>query len=178
MQVILAVGPRIQERRALRRAQPLVAVAGIPVRAKSTHVERHLRRPVRAIDQHGDAGRMTRLDNILQRQHQRAARGDVIDHGEPCAWRHRCCDVGDDCIGRGMREWHLGFHHAGAGAFTQVANRIAYCAIAMAQHHDFIIRSEMQRTQHRVATGRRVLDKRDVLAVGADEGGQPVCRMT
>ena len=52
------------------------------------------------------------------------------------ARRQRRCDIGDDRIGVRMRERHVGFHHARAGAFGDEADRVAHRAVAMAQHHD------------------------------------------
>ena len=125
-------GACVEKRRTFRRAQPFVAVAGVPVRAESAHVERHLRRSMRAVDQHRNARRVARRDDALQRQHQRAARGDVVDHGKLRAWRQRRCDVGDDRIGVGMRERHRGFHHACADPLAQVADGVAHRAVAVA----------------------------------------------
>jgi hypothetical protein len=124
---------------------------------------------VRAIDQHRNAGRVAHIDNPLQRQHQRAARGDVVHHNELRPWRQRRCDVGDDHIGVGMWERHVCFHDARTGAFTQVADSVAHRAVAVAEYHDLIVRRETEGTQHRIAAHCRILDKRDILAIGADE---------
>ena len=58
MQVGAAVGAGIEEPAALRRAQPLVTGADIPVGVERRQVERHLPRAVRAVDQHRHAGGM------------------------------------------------------------------------------------------------------------------------
>ena len=53
----LAVAPDVEERRALRRADPLVEVARVVRRAERVEVERHHPRRVRAVDERVDPAR-------------------------------------------------------------------------------------------------------------------------
>ena len=87
-EIVTGCSPACRSGAAHRNPQPLDAHSHLwqlptyqsaPQRAQ---VERHLARPVRAIHQHRHAGVMARRDDALQRQHQCAARGDVVDHRE------------------------------------------------------------------------------------------------
>jgi hypothetical protein len=85
MQLILTVCARMEESAALRSHQPFVAVADVPVGIQRGHVNRDLPGSVCAIDQHRHAGFVAGVKHACQRQYQRAAGGDVIQHREPCA---------------------------------------------------------------------------------------------
>jgi hypothetical protein len=63
--------------------------------------------------------------------------------------------------------------HAGTSAFGYETYYVPYRAVAVRQHQHLVARSQAERAQHGVATGRGVLDEGDVLAPGTDEGRQP-----
>src|SRR4029079_4352327 len=71
MQSGLAARMRVDEARALRRHQPFVAVADIPVDAKVTDVELHHAGRMRAIDQDRHAGGATSGDEVAEWKNQR-----------------------------------------------------------------------------------------------------------
>ena len=53
---------------------------------------------------------------------------------------------------------------------SDVARRVGDRAIAQRGHQDLVSGHERQRAQHRVGTGRRVVDEDQVLAARAEEG--------
>ena len=67
---VLVLGADVEEARALRRAQPLVAVAGVEVGAEPLEVERRLTRRVRAVDDDREPFRACAGDDRLDRQEQ------------------------------------------------------------------------------------------------------------
>ena len=75
----LVLRPRPEEAGALRRAEPLVAVAGVDVGAERLEVERQLAGRVRAVDDRERARRPRRRADLRHRQHERGRRGDVAD---------------------------------------------------------------------------------------------------
>ena len=176
IQPVLAFGGGPEERGTLRRAQPLVAVAGVPIGAGRRHIQINLPRRVRAIHQHRDIPRVAQGRNLGHRQHQSARRGDVIDHRQPRARRdrrrHRLQNRGGGRAGE--RNQRLG--HARTGPFGDEPDCVPHRAIAMRQHQDLVIRLQAQRPQHGVASGGRVVDEHHVIPARADEPRQPIRR--
>ena len=82
MQVGLAVRPRVQETPIPSARTATCGSCRRTSQRRGAHVERHLGRRVRAVDQHRNAGRVAHIDDALQRQHERAGRGDVVHHCE------------------------------------------------------------------------------------------------
>ena len=76
---VLVLRPRPEEPGALRRAEPLVAVARVDVGAERLQVERQLPGSVRAVDDREHAGLARRRADLRDREHERRRRGDVAD---------------------------------------------------------------------------------------------------
>ena len=102
------VGVRPEEPARPRGVRPLVQVGGVPVGAERRHVERDRPGRMRAVDEHGNAARVTDSDDRRDRQDERAHRRDVIDDDErrPVG-EARCESRRPTCSGRGQRERHL-----------------------------------------------------------------------
>ena len=152
-------------------------VAGVPVGVQRGQVQRHHARPVRAVDQHLRPGLLAKRHQPLQRQHQRAGRGDVVEHDEPRLRsqlrRHRF----DDRVGTRSREGKQRLDHRSTGAPGHMAHRVAHRAVAVVEHQDLVAGPKAQRAQHGVAARGRIVDEADVLRLGAHEGGEPRGRL-
>ena len=102
----LAVGPGVEERRALRRADPLVEVAGVPGGAEPIEVEGQHARRVRAVDERLDPALGERGDDPLDRKHERRRARDVADQCEPrpsvTAPRMASTTASSDATGNGI----------------------------------------------------------------------------
>jgi hypothetical protein len=82
VQVALARRRGVEEAAALRRAQPLVAVADVPrhaLRRQRIQPERQHARRVCAVHQHRHAARAAQAHDLLERRHRRQRREDVVD---------------------------------------------------------------------------------------------------
>ena len=76
---LLPVAAHVQEAGALRRAEPLVAVAGVEVRAERVEVEVDVRRRVRAVDDRDEPFGVRARDDLLDGEEEAGLRGDVRD---------------------------------------------------------------------------------------------------
>jgi hypothetical protein len=85
METRLPFGRRPEKPAALRRAQPFVTIADIPIGSDRTQIDRYLTRGMGLVDQHTDAGRTAQRADLCDRQYRGARRGDVVDDREPCA---------------------------------------------------------------------------------------------
>ena len=81
--LLLAASP--EKAGALWRAQPLVAVARVDVRAERVEIERDLARRMCAVHDREHAGSTRRRADLLHREEQRRRRGDVRDGDRPRA---------------------------------------------------------------------------------------------
>ena len=135
---------------------------------------------MRSVDQHRHAGRVALRDDARNRQHQRARRGDVVEHRQPRPRRQS----GGNCVqhalfgGSGERQFRL--NHPRAGPPDYVAHRVAHGAIDMGEDQHLVTRLQRQRPQHGVAASGRILQEGDVAPVRADQpaqcgGGVPQC---
>jgi len=154
-----------------------VTIADIPVDAEGGQIEPDLARPMRAVDEHRRAGGMTRRRHSLDRQDQRARRGDVVEDGKLGARAQRIGDACHDGVGARVWERQRRLDHARPAALGDIVDGIAHGAVDMAEHQDLVAGLETQRAQHGVAADRGILDEGDVLALGADEFGEPRRRM-
>ena len=82
---LAAIGPDPKHARALRAAQPLVAVARPVGGAQAVEVDRHHARRVRAVDQRVDPAAVELGDQLGDGQDQGRRAGDVADQDEPGA---------------------------------------------------------------------------------------------
>ena len=103
----LAIGPDVEERGALRRADPLVEVARVPRGPDRGQVERQHPRRVRAVDERLDAALGERRDDPGDREDERRRARDVAEDGDPGPVGDRVEDRVDDLVliatGNGIR---------------------------------------------------------------------------
>ena len=83
-----AVLPDVEERRTLRRAQPLVGVRRVVGRAEAGEVERDHAQGVRPVDQRVDPARLELADEPLDREDEAGRARDVVEEREASARRH------------------------------------------------------------------------------------------
>ena len=153
----LVLGPRPEERRTLRRAEPLVAVAGVDVRPERLEVERQLTGCVRAVDDRERAGRPRGGADLRHRQHERRRRGDVAD-------RDRLRPRADR-----LRELlRLGVDEPRAYELPRPRHR----PVLVPRRQHLVARLEAERADDRVQAGGGVRDEDEIVGPGADEAGQ------
>ena len=168
----LPVGPDVEEPRALRRADPLVAVARVVRGAESAEVERHharargRRRPARR----RRGGQLAH--EPLDRQDEAGRARHVVDQREPRPRpgpaEHRLEDLLRAASGNGT-----------GATTTRAPARAATASTAFRQalyawvgRQELVARSEVERAEHGVHAGRRVGHERQVVRIGPDEGAE------
>ena len=113
----LPVAPHPEERRALGRAEPLVAVAGVVGGAERAEIERHHPRRVGAVDQRVDAAAARARRRGAAIGSTRAGRaGHVIEQRQPRARRDRGQHRVHHLVGRRERKRDRRDHHPGPAA--------------------------------------------------------------
>ena len=151
---VLVLGQDMEEARALRRAQPFVAVAGVEVRSQALEVERHLTRAVGAVD-HAQRPGFTRLRaQLLDRKEDGGRRADMADHehARPLA-RARPDRVRVDA-GRP--------DDSRTGALGHELEQELDRPVFVTGREDLVTGREGERPQHRVQRRGRVRDEREI----------------
>ena len=77
LDAILMLRPHVEEAGSLRRAEPLVAVPCIEIRAERLEVERNLAGSVRAVDDGDEAGLAAAAHDLVDREQHARRRRDV-----------------------------------------------------------------------------------------------------
>ena len=111
---LLAIPTDVEERAALRRAHPLVAVADRVGGADRVEVDVHHARGVCAVDERVDPAVVERGHDLRHRQHERRRARDVVHHHEPRSW----ADGREDGVAR-----HLGRARPERGGARSPAGR-------------------------------------------------------
>ncbi len=169
----LAVTANVEERRALRSAEPLVAVAGVVSRAEPREVDRQHARGVRAVDQHVHAPRLQRRDQRLDREHHAGRAGHVVEKDEPGpsgdGAEHRVRHVDRTA----EREGHLGHHHLCPGTLGHGTERVGAGIVGVVRGEQLVSGPEDEGAQDGVHPGGGVVDQREVVRIGSKEGPEP-----
>ena len=153
----LVLRPRPEEAGALRRAEPLVAVAGVDVGAERVEIERQLARRVGAVDDRERSGRARRRADLRHREHERGRRGDVADRDRP---RPRP-DRGRELVRLGVDELR-----------ADELPRPRHGAVLVPRRQHLVAGLEAERADDRVQTGSRVGDEDEIVGARAEKGGQ------
>ena len=141
---------------ALRRADPLVEVAGVPGRAEPVEVERQHPRRVGAVDERLDPALGERGDDPLDREDQRRRARDVADQGEPGPVGDRAEDRVDDVVLRRDRERDPGDDDAGAVALGDVAQDVDRRVVLVVVGQELVAGLEPERADDGVDGAGRV----------------------
>ena len=147
-------GADLKEPSHLRGAEPLVAVAGVDVRAERTQIERDVSGRVRPVDDRERTGNPRRRAHLRHRQQPRGRRGDMADEDDARARPDR--------PGQRLRLPLDEGRSAAPQAFTS-----APYSCARRQHLGAGLQRE--RTDRRVQARRRVACERKVSRTRADE---------
>ena len=153
----LVLRPRPEESRALRRAEPLVAVAGVDVRAERLEIERELARCVGAVDDRECPRRPRRGADLRHRQHERRRRGDVADGDRPRPRPDRVHEL----VRLGVDE---------PRAHELPGPRDGAVLVPGRQH--LVAGLEPERADDGVQSGGSVRDEDEIVGSRAEEGGQ------
>ena len=168
---------RAQERRTLRRAQPLVGVADVPVGTDGVDVEVDETGGMGAVDEHRNATGPAPADDVGDREHEGRRRSDVVDDDETGAVVERPPEgIGD--FGRvAERHRHRHLDDLRAASLGNEAKGVADRAVHVVGGNDPVPRREAERAKHRVHPARRVLEEDGALGSGPDEPGKRGSRL-
>ena len=158
-----------QKRHPLWRAQPLVTVADIPMRADGVDVEVDVAGSMRAVDEHRDAAFAAPAHDVLHREDQRGRRGDVVDDDEPGALVERALDRVRHVGGGTKRHRDRHLDNLRAASPRDETQGVADSAVDVVGGDDPLPWREAQRTHHRVDSARRVLEEHRPFGGGPDE---------
>ena len=165
----LAIASSVEERRALRRADPFVEVAGVPGRPEPVEVERQHARRVGTVDQALDAPLGERRDEPLDREDERGRARDVAEEGKPSPVRDPLEQgVDHDVLGRD-RERDLGDHDAGPVALGDMAQDVDRGVVLVVVGQELVAGRKPERAEDGVDGAGRVGDEGEVVRVSADE---------
>src|SRR5581483_7190098 len=167
--VVLPVRPHPEEPGALRRAHPLVAVAGVIRRAERAEVDVDHAAGVRTVDERVDAAGGERRHEPGDREDEARRARHVVDEREPRPRRDAGEHGVDDGVGPGERKGHLGDDHARAPPLGGEPDRVAARVVGVARHEQLVPGGEAERADDRVHPGRRVRDEREVVGGRAEE---------
>src|SRR6266446_6569391 len=167
-----AVAADVEEAGALRRAQPLVAVAGVVRGTERAEVERQHAGRVRAVDQRVDAAPGELAHEPLDGQHEARRAGHVIEQREPGARRDPRQHGFNDRVRRREREGNGHDHDLRPRRGGHEVEHVPARVVGVVGHQELVPRRERQRAQHGVHGGGRVRDEDQALRVGAEERGE------
>ncbi len=169
----LVLGPDVQERGSLWRAEPLVEIAGVDVGADGLQVELELTGHVRAVDDRQDAGFAGAGANLLDRQDHRRAGGDVREEDRAGAVRDAVPERLDDRLATRRRQRDRLVDVAGAGLGAKVIPRHVQRAVLEVGRQDLIARLQRQRAGDHIEAGGGVGDECEVVWIGIEIGADP-----
>ena len=145
----LAFGPHVQKGRAFGCAQPLVAVAGVEVRAQGVQVQVDLPWRVRAVDERRQAAAAGGLTQRGDGKDQRRGRRDVAGEHHPCARRDGGHHAVDEGFGvEGQRDLDAPIDRAGQRAHALPGGVAGAVFVVGGQH--LVAGLQAQRLRHRV----------------------------
>ncbi len=176
MQALLPVLPHVQERGALRRAEPLVGVRRVIGRAEAREVERDHPEGVRAVHQRVHAARRKLGDETLDREDERRRARDVIQDREARVRRNARENAGNDFLFGTQRKRNFRHDDSRAGAGRHVVESLLARGVRVVRREEFVAGGERERADDRVHARRRVRDEREVVAVRPDERRQSRAR--
>ena len=161
-----------EERRALRRAQPLVGVPDVPVGADRVHVEVHVAGGMRPVDEYRDAARAAPAHDVGDREDQGGGRGDMVDDDQPGTLVERSLDRVRHVGGGVKRHRRRRLDDGRAAPFGSEAQGVADRAVHVVGGDDPLPGPEAERAQDRVDAARRVLEEDRALGRRSHEPGE------
>ena len=160
----------------LRRAHPLVAIAGIEVSAQLIQIKVDEGRRVRAINCDQRAMPMRNLDHLGDRQDQCGRRSHVteIDHPGRRFQRPRKCLDHLRCL-----KWNIDLERSVAGA-AACAVEFPGCltgTVLVVRCEHFVARPEPERLRDDVDADRGIVDEREVVRARAEKSAKRLSRL-
>jgi hypothetical protein len=159
----------VQERGALRRADPLVQVACVIRRADRAHVEREQAGGVRSVDERVDSASGQLIDDRRDGEDQRRLAGDVIDEEQARAIGDLLQHALHDHVRGGDGERHVHFDDLRAIDSRDVVERVARGVVLLRRHQQLVVLVEVERAQYGIHACRGVGDESHAGGIGADE---------
>ena len=166
---LLAIPTDVEERAALRRAHPLVAVADRVGGADRVEVEVDHARRVCAVDERVDPAVVERGHDLGHRQHERRRARDVVHHHEPGSRADGREDGVARDLGRRARNGEARGHQPGAGRIGRRLERVAGSRVGVVEQDDLVAGLEAQAARDDVDARGRVRDEGEVVRIGAEE---------
>jgi len=167
----LHLAAHVKKAGALRRAEPLVAVAGVEVSTEAGELERDLPGRVRSVDDREHPGVSCPRAQLLDGKAKRRRRGDVADEQRTCSRRESTEQVADRC---GRRRVDLDV--AGIPPLARVAPEQVVAAVLVRRRNDLVTRLQVQRAGDGVYGRRRVRHENHVGGRDADVRSEPLAR--
>jgi hypothetical protein len=124
---------------------------------------------MRPVHQHRHAARPARICDLAHREDERGLGRDVVHEDESRPRRERFLDGANDRVRMldGMRQRRLA--HGRARAACDVARRLRDAAVSERRGHDLVPGPEIERAEHGVGSGGRVLHEREIGFACVDE---------
>ena len=162
----------VEERRPLRRADPLVQVAGVEGDVERAEVERQHAGGVGAVDERVDAVRAQLSNDPLDREDERGLAGDVIDEQEARAVGDFREHALDDGVGRVDREGDVDGDDLRAVERADEVEGVARGVVFVRGDEELVVLVEVERAEDGVDAGGGVGDEGEVVGRSAEEVGQ------
>jgi hypothetical protein len=160
---------RPQRRRAARRAQPLVEVAGPEVRLQRVQVDRQQPRGVGRVHQHRHAPCAQRRDQARERQQPGGRRGHLVQHRQPGPRVHLGQHRRAHLLVRGG-ERDRGGGRPGTDPCAGPPDGAGDRAVAVVGHQHLVTGRQRKGREHGTGSGGGVGDQRESVRVRAEEG--------
>ncbi len=168
----LVLRPDVEERRALRRAEPLVAVAGVNVGVDRAEVNRNLTRRVRTVDDGKDPCLPRTPAQLGDGKCQRRRRGDMAEEEHLGSRRHPAPDRLDNLVQGGYRKGHRSADVTRPRPGTHVRPGHVERPVLVVGRQDLVVRLEGEGTGHDVQPRSGIGDEDEVVGASVEVGGE------
>ena len=170
---VLDFAPDIHESGAFRRHHPLVRAADVRIAAERFHVHLDLAHRLCTVDDCERSAARRECAQLARRQQRAEPAGDVAEHHDFRAWRHRRLEQAHDRL-RPARERRLQrqFVDDDAAALREQSPGRDAAAVLLVGADDLVTRRQVEAVGEEVDAHRGVLRERDVGGRRIDEPAQ------
>ena len=169
VETVLAVAADMEERRALRGADPFVQVAGVVRRSQAVDLDVEHPRRVRAVDEGVHPARRQLGHQLVDGQDEGRGRRDVVEHGQAGPRRDRGQHPFDDVLGAGGGKGKRHGHHSGAAGRGRDRQHVAAGVVLVVGRQQLVAGGEGEPAEDGIHAGGGVVDEGEVVRIGADE---------
>ena len=152
-QPVMMLGAGVQEAGAFWRAEPLVKVAGVAIRADGFQVKGQLPGRVRPVNDGQDALPPRAGAYLRDREYQRRWRGDVAEDDGARARRDFGKKRLDEVVVADIGQRHLMADNARAALGGFVVQQAVNCAVFVVAGQDFVARRQRQGAHSQIHAG-------------------------